>query len=189
MNSIKTLLMKKSVNIFSLLMFHENRDTIMFIGLRYDINIFLDRFICIYYQFFLKYNLSKHENIIEKTNFKHFSRMGIPYILMNILFCCSFAKYQESTVILTCRSAIVSFYLSKGFVIVKTKEGGLYKVPINVKNQINTVSKHNKYSVITCKTAIPYIANTLNQIYTSRAVYNTYAESIYGEYHIETFKL
>ena len=64
--------------------------------------------------------LSKHDNNFEKTKFKNLSGLGIPAILMNIMSCHGFYKSSISTVILTCRSYLISNYLSKGFLIFET---------------------------------------------------------------------
>ena len=68
---------------------------------------------------------------------------------MNIVSCHGCAKNQQSTVILICCITLVSYYLSKGFVIVETKEGDLYKVPTMVQKKINAVDKYNEYSLLT----------------------------------------
>ena len=60
------------------------------------------------------------------------SGLVIPEILMNIMSCRGFS-----------RSLISTYYLSKLFVIVETEEGGLYNIPIRVKNKINAVNLHN----------------------------------------------
>ena len=53
-------------------------------------------------------------------------------------------KNQQTTVILPCCSAHVSNYISKGSVVVETKEGGLDKVIISVQNKINAVATHDE---------------------------------------------
>ena len=86
---------------------------------------------------------------------------------MSIMSCRGF-KRKKSTVILTCPSALVSCYIFKVFVNVETRKGGLYNVPSNVPDKINSVVKRDNYSVLTYKTSIPYIVNTLNNIYIPR---------------------
>ena len=52
---------------------------------------------------------------------------------MNIMECHGFDKYTISTVIFTCRSALVPYYLSKVFVVVETEVGGVDNIPTTVK--------------------------------------------------------
>ena len=87
---------------------------------------------------------------------------------MNLVSCCGFAKNQQTTVFLTCCSAIGSYYPFKGFIIVK--KGGLDKLPISMQKQINAVAKHYKDSVLTCKMSITVIFITLNKIYITGGV-------------------
>ena len=63
--------------------------------------------ICLDYMGFLQEILSKHDNNIENTRFKNFYGLVIPDILMSIMSCHGFSKSLISTVILTCRSALV----------------------------------------------------------------------------------
>ena len=79
----------------------------------------LDSFISIDHLSLLKDKLSKHDNRYEKTKFNGFNGMEIPEILMNIVSFHGFAKYQQYKVILSCRSALVSYSISKLFVIVE----------------------------------------------------------------------
>ena len=52
---------------------------------------------------------------------------------MNIMSCHGFYKSSILTVILTLRSALVPYHLSKGFVIVETEVGGVGNIPMTVK--------------------------------------------------------
>ena len=83
-----------------------------------------------------------------------FSGLGVYKIFMNIMSCHGFSKYSTSTVILTFRSALVPYYLSKGFVIVEKKEDSLDNIPMMTKNQINDDNLHPKYNILTCTTEI-----------------------------------
>ena len=90
---------------------------------------------------------------------------------------------------MTCFSALVFYNISKGFVISETKEIGLDKIKINFQKKINAVSKHDEDSVLTFKTAITLIVNTLNKISIPRNFYESYAAKFYDYRHIETLKL
>ena len=68
--------------------------------------------------------------------------LEIPEILMNIMLCHGFTKSSTLTVILTCRSALVPYYFSKGFVIFETEVGGVDNNPKNITIQINANILH-----------------------------------------------
>ena len=63
------------------------------------------------------------------------SGLGIPEILMNTMSYHGFVRYSISTVILTCSNVLVPYYLSRGFVKVKTEVVGVDNIPIIVKNR------------------------------------------------------
>ena len=81
----------------------------------------IDHLICFDSLGLLQDKLSKHDNKFEKTRFTNFSGLGIPDILMNIISCHGFSKSSIITVIFTCRSSLVPYYLSKVFSVVETK--------------------------------------------------------------------
>ena len=49
------------------------------------------------------------------------SGFGIPEVFINVIYCHVFTKEKQYTVVLICLSALISYYLSKGFVIFETK--------------------------------------------------------------------
>ena len=102
---------------------------------------------------------------------------------MNITSCHVYSKSPISTVILTCRSALVLYHLNKGFIVVETEDSGAYYIPITVKEQINSANLHNKYSILTCKSAIPSIVNILNKINAPKAFYDTYVSNFPDDRH------
>ena len=65
------------------------------------------------------------------------------------------SKSTISTIILTCRSALVPHYLSKGFLIVGKVEGQFENIPERVLKQINDSPLHDEYIILKCKAAIP----------------------------------
>ena len=92
---------------------------------------------------------------------------------MNIMSCHGFSKSPILTVILSCLSDLFTYYLSKGFVIVETEEGGLDNISISLKKKVNAVNLHNEESILPYKSAITSIFNTL-KITIPRDVYDTY---------------
>ena len=61
---------------------------------------------------------------------------------MNIMSCHVFSKHSISKAILTCRSALVSYYIFKVFFVVETEVGGVDNIPTRVKDQINAADLH-----------------------------------------------
>ena len=115
------------------MVFYEQRKKIMFRVIVAVIYTIVYNFICLYYLCMIQDNIFKHENKFEKTELNNFSGLGIPDILMSIISCHVFSKYPISTVVISCRSPIVPYYLSKVFVVVKTEEGGLDNILTVVK--------------------------------------------------------
>ena len=81
--------------------------------------------------------------------------MGIPDSLMNIMSCHEFVKYLIQAFIPTCYNALVTYYLSKVFVVVEMEVSGVDNTLIIVKNKTNDTHLHEEESILTCKAAIP----------------------------------
>ena len=111
----------------------------------------INNYICIGYMIMMQDNLSNHDNNFKNTKLNNVSGLGIPDVLMNIMSCHGFLQPSISKVILTCGSALVPYYPSKGFVIVETKEGVKYNIKMSVKDKINADNLHPKDSLLTCK--------------------------------------
>ena len=128
---------EENVTVISLIMFYDHMNTSMFRVLIYIIYTILDSSICLDYPCFIQYKLSKYDFFFN-TRFDDLSGIGIPVVFMNLTSYHGFKKEQHSTVILTWHSEKFSYYISKGFVIVETKEDGLENMPSNMKEKINT---------------------------------------------------
>ena len=59
-----------------------------------------------------------------------------------------FSKSSISTFIFTYLSALVQYYISKGFKQFETEEGGIDNIPISVKIQINVDNLHPKEIIL-----------------------------------------
>ena len=90
---------------------------------------------------------------------------------------------------MTFRSALVPYYLSKGFVVFESEEGDIDNIPMSVKIQIHADNLHQENSLLTCKAEILSIINTLKIIIIARYVYDTYASNFYEYCHIEFYNL
>ena len=115
--------------------------------------------------------------------------LEIPEILMNIMSCHGFTKSSTLTVILTCRSALVPYYFSKGFVIFETEVGGVDNILTTEKLQIRADDLHQEESFIACNTDIPSIVNTFHKPPISRDVYEKYAFKFYDNRHVDLYNL
>ena len=103
----------------------------------------------------------------ENTTFNDTAGIGIPKLLMNIMSCHGFTKDNNTTVILTCRSKLVSYHLSKEFLIPENNSDALIDVPKRVNQQISAEDLHPNYDVMACNRAIPFAANNLKDIHLS----------------------
>ena len=70
---------------------------------------------------------------------------------MNNISCPGFSKYSILTVVLTCLSALVPYYLSKTIFIAETEEGSFDIIPKNVYMQIHADNLHHEASLLNSK--------------------------------------
>ena len=80
--------------------------------------------------------LSMSHIIFEYTLFYKLSYIGIPEILLIVVFCCGFFQGKNSTLILTCRSKLVSYFLYKVFLIFNHYFQSLKNTTLRVKQHI-----------------------------------------------------
>ena len=80
--------------------------------------------------------------------------------------------FQEdtSTLSLTCRSKLVSYYLHKGFVMLERNSQALENLSLGVEQYMNAVNIFDSDYVITCNAAITSVANNLNNIHLSTII-------------------
>ena len=79
------------------------------------------------------------------------SGLGITKIMMNIMSCHGFSKSIISTVIIKCRSTLVAYYLSKGFLIFEKEEGKFENIPEKYLRKIYAYPLHDEDSLLMCK--------------------------------------
>ena len=75
--------------------------------------------------------------------------------------------------IMTCRSKLVAYYLSKVFVVLYHEYNALNILPDKVKQLIQAIFNHSSDHLITCNSDIPYVVNTLNK---NNLNYNLFCE-------------
>ena len=96
LNCITVESMKRIVSVFSLMMFDENRESIMFKVIEAVIYDIIKRHIIPDYLGLFQNKWSKHEIIKKKTKSNNLSGLRIPKILMNIMSCSRFIFDQEN---------------------------------------------------------------------------------------------
>ena len=96
--------------------------------------------------------------------FNDFSGLVIHEIMMNIMSCHGFLKVTTSIVIIACRSSLVPYYLSRGFIIVEKLDGISVNIPDPVLKQTNASPLYYRYSILECKEAIPPIVKALKKM-------------------------
>ena len=123
-----------NTRVISLIMFYDNRESPIFKVLGVVVYCFFDKYVCIDYlslQRESKFSLPHRK--FEDTSFDEISGIGTPENLLNIVSCYGFVQYEISTLILTCRRKLVSYYLSKGLVILNQYYQSLKNVPPRLK--------------------------------------------------------
>ena len=117
--------------------FYHKRKTVVHKVIGLFIYLFIDNFICLDYLGILQKHLSDHNNKVKETKLNELSGLIIPETIMNIMSCHGFSKPTISTVIITCLSVLVPYYLSELFFIVEKEEGIFENIPEKVLNKIN----------------------------------------------------
>ena len=105
--------------------------------------------------------------------------IGIPELLLNLVFCHGFMKKLNSTVILNCRSLLINNYLSNWFFIIEQGSKQLSFIPNDVSRRINMVDQLKKYYIMVKNEAISAVANTIKQLYTHKNMHMTYKQDFY----------
>ena len=114
--------------------------------------------------------------------------MGIPEILLNIESCYSFFQDKNSTLILTCRRNLVSYYSSKGFLILEVASQALNNVPLIFQKFIHAIKISDSDYIMSCSTAITSVENTPKKIYLGGHLWDEF-KSEYNNNKNDTFGL
>ena len=73
--------------------------------------------------------------------FDRILNIGIPYLLMNLIFCHGFLKNMNTVVILKFLKRVLEYYFSKGFTILEWNDNNLEKIPKEVEQRIRVKEK------------------------------------------------
>ena len=90
-------------------------------------------------------------------------------------------KKKNTTVILKFCSKLVSFYLSKGFLILYHKSDTLENVTLKVKKNPHVIDHHQTDSAMPCNRAIPYAVNTFNKIRLNSNLFDELSTNFYSK--------
>ena len=124
----------ESTHVIPLLVLYDNRKSIIFKVLGVVVYFFLDKYFFIDHLCIQKgKKLYVSHGLSEETLFDDLSVNGIPEVILNIVSCFGFIQEFASTIILTCMSKLVSYYLFKRFVMLLHDYQALDNVPIRAK--------------------------------------------------------
>ena len=79
--------------------------------------------------------------------------------------CYSFVWDNNSTLILTCRSKLVSYYLSEVFFMLDRYSKSLNSMPLRVKKLIHVVNFFDSDDIMSYSTTILYVENTVKNFF------------------------
>ena len=90
--------------------------------------------------------------------------IGNPDILLNMLSCHGFLKYNDSIVILKCPNRMSEHYFNKGFIEFTCDEDNLNELTLLVNQIVGAEVKVNSDLVMLYKTTIISTSNTLKNL-------------------------
>ena len=111
-------LKKDNTRVLSSIIFYENIKTVIFKVLGSIIYFIMSNYLCVYYMCLQEVQLYLTHKVLENTTFNYISGIGNRKLIMNIISCNGFVKNNKSTVIILCCIKLVSYYLSKRFVVI-----------------------------------------------------------------------
>ena len=79
----------------------------------------------------------------EEKNYDTILEIGIPYLLMNLMFCHGFLKNKDPVVILKCPKRMLEYYFSKLFTYFDCSIINLGKLPTEVKRRTHAEDTDN----------------------------------------------
>ena len=107
--------------------------------------------------------------------------IGIPYLLMNLMYCHGFLKSINSVVILKCPKRMLEYYFSKGFTILECNDNNFAKHPNKVKQRIHAEETKNSDKVMTCINTITSTSNTLKNLLVNKKIHSSYIQKEFND--------
>ena len=138
---MKKTLKQDNTRVIALIMFDKNRKSLIFQGVGCCC-LFIHRKICLFWLFESSKiaNFFPSHRVFEDTSFDDLSSIVIPELLLKIVSYYGFVQDYNSTLILTCRSKLVSYYPYKGFGVFDLDSQYLNNVSLRVKQCIHAVN-------------------------------------------------
>ena len=115
---------------------------------------------------------SKHGDKI----FDRILGIGIPDLLMNLIYCNGFSKNINSVVISKTPKRMLEYYLSKGFTILEWNYNNLEKLLNDVKQRTHVQETDISDKVMTCINTIPSTSNTLHNLVVNKSLDSSYIQ-------------
>ena len=116
----------------------------------------------------------------EDTSFNNLSGIGITDILLNIVSCYGFIQDNNSTLILTRRIILVSYYLPNFFVTIEKYSKALKNALIS-QNRVHAINMYNRDSIMIWSNPITSFVNTLKNIYIGGTILGEFTSTYYDD--------
>ena len=163
---IRKSLIHDSTSAIALIMLYNNRKSLIFKVLDFVVYTLIEKYLCVDYLCLqIEVKLLLLHRIFEDKSIYEISIVGIIEVLLHIVSCYSYNKDDNSTLILTCMIKLVSYYPWKVFVIIENSSQSLNNMTQTFQNRINDIIMYDSYSIMSCCTPTPSVANTLTNIY------------------------
>ena len=102
-------------------------------------------------------------------------------MMFNIVSCNGYVQEYNITVILKCRKKLVSYYLSKGFVVQEQHSLAMKTLHIGFKQHTHTVDMNKNYSEMTFNKEVFSVANTPRKLIFSFTIFNELTSIYYDD--------
>ena len=103
--------------------------------------------------------------------------IGIPYLLMNLMYCHGFLRNINYIIILKFPKRMLEYYFSKGFTILEWNYNNLEKLLNYVKQRTHAEETDNPEKLMTCINTITSTSNTLNKLVVNKILHSSYIKT------------
>ena len=150
----------------AMIMFYKNSKSNILKVLGFVVYWFIEKYVCVdYLSLQIEAKLLLLHRAFEDNSFDEISGIVITQFLLNIVSYYGYNQDNNSTLILTCRSKLVSYYLWKGFVRIEKSYQALKNFPQIVKNCITAINMYENDSTMSWCNPIHLVTNNLKNIY------------------------
>ena len=180
--TIRYCLLKKNISVMALIILYENNGKYtrkVYRVLGCFVYTIIDNDVCIDYlscQSKTLCDISSYPTF-EETSFNLLLGIGVPELLLNLVYFHGFMTKSNSTVILNCRSRLINNYLSKGFLFIEHCSKQLSLITNDVSLRINLADQLKTDYVMIKNEAISAVANTIKQLYIHKNIHMTYKKT------------